>query len=92
MQEKNTLTEEDRGMTASGERKKIYIMYPEKIGMVSPEIYGHFTEHIGGVIYDGIWVGKDSDIPNENGFRKDIVEKLRAIKAPVIRWPGGLFC
>lgn len=91
MQEKNTLTEEDRGMTASGERKKIYIMYPEKIGIVSPEIYGHFTEHIGGVIYDGIWVGKDSDIPNENGFRKDIVEKLRAIKAPVIRWPGGCF-
>lgn len=71
--------------------KKIYLMYPQKIGKIAPEIYGHFTEHIGGVIYDGIWVGKDSKIPNIKGFRKDIIEKLRAIKAPVIRWPGGCF-
>ena len=71
--------------------KKIYLMYPQKIGKISPEIYGHFTEHIGGVIYDGIWVGKNSDIPNINGFRKDIIEKLKKIKAPVIRWPGGCF-
>ena len=71
--------------------KKIYLMYPQKIGRIAPEIYGHFTEHIGGVIYDGIWVGKDSKIPNINGFRKEIIEKMRAIKAPVIRWPGGCF-
>lgn len=71
--------------------KKIYLMYPQKKGIIAPEIYGHFTEHIGGVIYDGLWVGKDSKIPNINGFRKEIVEKLRAIKAPVIRWPGGCF-
>jgi alpha-N-arabinofuranosidase len=71
--------------------KKIYLMYPQKIGTIAPEIYGHFTEHIGGVIYDGIWVGKDSDIPNVKGFRTDIIEKLKAIKAPVIRWPGGCF-
>ena len=71
--------------------KKIYLMYPMEIGTVSPEIYGHFTEHIGGVIYGGIWVGKNSDIPNIKGFRKDIVEKLKAIHAPVIRWPGGCF-
>ncbi len=71
--------------------KKIYLMYPQKKGRIAPEIYGHFTEHIGGVIYDGIWVGRDSDIPNIKGFRKDIIEKLRVIKAPVIRWPGGCF-
>lgn len=71
--------------------KKIYLMYPQETGTIAPEIYGHFAEHIGGVIYDGIWVGKDSDIPNIKGFRKEIIDKLRAIKAPVIRWPGGCF-
>jgi len=60
-------------------------------GTIAPEIYGHFTEHIGGVIYDGIWVDKDSKIPNIKGFRKEIIEKLRAINAPVIRWPGGSY-
>lgn len=71
--------------------KKVYLMYPQKKGTIAPEIYGHFTEHIGGVIYDGIWVGRDSKIPNIKGFRKDVIEKLKAIKAPVIRWPGGCF-
>lgn len=71
--------------------KKVYLIYPKEIGRIAPEIYGHFTEHIGGVIYDGIWVGKDSPIPNVKGFRKEIIEKLRAIHAPVIRWPGGCF-
>ena len=71
--------------------KKIYLVYPKKIGTIAPEIYGHFAEHIGGVYYDGLWVGKNSDVPNINGFRKEIVEKLRHIKAPVIRWPGGCF-
>ena len=71
--------------------KKVYLMYPRKRGTIAPEIYGHFTEHIGGVIYDGIWVGRNSEIPNIKGFRKYIIEKLKAIKAPVIRWPGGCF-
>ena len=72
-------------------QKTVYLIYPEKKGTIAPEIYGHFSEHIGGVIYDGIWVGKDSDVPNIKGFRKEIIEKLRAIHAPVIRWPGGCF-
>jgi hypothetical protein len=59
--------------------KKLYLVYPQKKGIIAPEIYGHFTEHIGGVIYDGIWVGRDSEIPNIKGFRKYIVEKLKAI-------------
>ena len=72
-------------------KKKITLVYPEATGYVKPEIYGHFSEHIGGVIYDGLWVGKDSPIPNINGYRKDLVEKFKAIKPPVLRWPGGCF-
>ena len=69
----------------------LHIHGDDPIATVAPELYGHFAEHIGGVIYDGIWVGKDSDVPNINGFRKEIIEKLRAINAPVVRWPGGCF-
>lgn len=71
--------------------KTIYLIYPQKIGTIAPEIYGHFSEHIGGVFYDGLWVGKDSSIPNIDGFRKDLIEKLKAINPPVLRWPGGCF-
>lgn len=61
------------------------------VGVINPNIYGHFTEHLGGVIYDGVWVGKDSKVPNIDGMRKDIVDHLRRISPPVIRWPGGCF-
>ncbi|MBQ1218112.1 MAG: alpha-N-arabinofuranosidase [Clostridia bacterium] len=71
--------------------KKLTVVCPEATGTIAPEIYGHFSEHIGGVFYDGLWVGKDSEIPNVNGFRKDIVEKFRAINPPVLRWPGGCY-
>ena len=54
-------------------------------------IFGQFAEHLGTGIEDGIWVGKDSPIPNENGYRKDVLDALRAIKVPVVRWPGGCF-
>ena len=63
----------------------------EEIGCISPLLYGHFAEQIGGVIYGGVWVGKDSSIPNVNGIRLDLVEKLKRIAPPVIRWPGGCF-
>ena len=72
-------------------KKTVQIVMPEVIGHVAPEIYGHFTELIGGVFYDGLWVGRDSPIPNIRGFRKDLVEKLRAIRPAVLRWPGGCF-
>ena len=58
---------------------------------IAPEIYGHFAEHLGRCIYDGIWVGETSDIPNIRGYRKDIVEALKALNIPVLRWPGGCF-
>ncbi len=63
----------------------------DRIARIEPEIYGHFTEHIGGVFYDGIWVGEDSPVPNIRGLRLGLIEKLKAIGAPVIRWPGGCF-
>ena len=69
----------------------LYVFSPLKTGTIKPELYGHFTEHIGGVIYDGIYVGENSPVPNIRGFRKEILEKLRAIHAPVIRWPGGCY-
>lgn len=69
----------------------VEILLDEPIGTIAPTIYGHFTEHLGGVIYDGVWVGENSKIPNIGGVRKTIVERLKAIKAPVIRWPGGCF-
>ncbi len=71
--------------------KNIHIVYPESIGEISPEIYGHFSEHIGGVFYGGLWVGRDSDIPNVSGFRTDAIEALKKIKPAVLRWPGGCF-
>lgn len=58
---------------------------------ISKDIYGQFAEHLGHCIYDGIWVGKDSPIPNVNGYRKDLLEALKALKVPVLRWPGGCF-
>lgn len=60
-------------------------------GRIDRNIYGHFAEHLGRCIYGGFWVGKDSEIPNINGIRKDVVEALKEIKIPVLRWPGGCF-
>lgn len=53
--------------------------------------YGQFAEHLGTGIYEGVWVGEDSSIPNVRGIRTDVVDALRALEVPVIRWPGGCF-
>ena len=58
---------------------------------ISRNLFGNFSEHLGRCIYGGVYVGEDSPIPNENGMRKDIVEALRKIHLPVLRWPGGCF-
>jgi alpha-N-arabinofuranosidase len=58
---------------------------------IDRHIYGQFAEHLGRGIYEGIWVGEGSKIPNIHGYRKDVVEALRRIHVPVIRWPGGCF-
>ena len=69
----------------------IEILPNEPIGIIAPELYSHFIEHLGGVIYDGVWVGEDSKIPNHNGIRKAFIDTMRAVQAPVLRWPGGCF-
>src|SRR5882724_59719 len=70
---------------------RIEILLNETLGTISADIYGHFTEHLGGVIYDGIWVGPNSKVPNVDGIRKELVDHMRKIKAPVVRYPGGCF-
>jgi len=65
---------------------------PQQPGpVINPHIYGHFIEHLGGVIYDGIWVGRESKIPNIDGIRKQFVDDMKRIGAPNLRWPGGCF-
>jgi alpha-N-arabinofuranosidase len=58
---------------------------------IERDIFGQFAEHLGAGIYGGIWVGKDSPIPNVRGIRSDVVAALRAIHVPNVRWPGGCF-
>ncbi|MBR4458024.1 MAG: alpha-N-arabinofuranosidase [Clostridia bacterium] len=58
---------------------------------ISRNIYGHFSEHLGRCIYGGLFVGKDSPIPNVNGMRSDVVDALKKLEVPVLRWPGGCF-
>lgn len=58
---------------------------------ISKDIYGHFSEHLGRCIYQGLYVGEDSPVPNVNGMRSDVVAALRQIRIPVLRWPGGCF-
>lgn len=60
-------------------------------GHINKEIYGHFSEHLGRCIYEGIYVGENSEIPNTNGMRNDVVAALKDMKIPVLRWPGGCF-
>ncbi|SDK83086.1 alpha-N-arabinofuranosidase [Glycomyces sambucus] len=59
--------------------------------VINRHVYGHFAEHLGRCIYGGFYVGEDSDIPNEGGIRLDVVEALRALDIPNLRWPGGCF-
>lgn len=60
-------------------------------GHIRKELQGHFSEHLGRCIYGGLYVGEDSEIPNVNGMRKDVVEALKGVHIPVLRWPGGCF-
>ena len=58
---------------------------------IHKEVYGQFAEHLGSCIYGGLWVGENSQIPNINGYRKDVFEALKNLQIPVLRWPGGCF-
>lgn len=70
---------------------KLLINENKKFGKINEEIYGHFSEHLGRCIYEGLFVGENSEIPNVNGMRCDVVEALKDMKVPVLRWPGGCF-
>lgn len=63
----------------------------DKKSKINKEIYSNFSEHLGRCIYDGIYVGEDSDIPNVEGYRKDVIDAFKEVKLPVLRWPGGCF-
>src|SRR2546425_7148222 len=69
----------------------VTVLLNEAIATIKPTIYSHFTEHIGGVIYDGLWVGPNSKVPNIDGIRRALVEHVRRLGPVVVRWPGGCF-
>ena len=75
----------------SSSSARVEIVLDEPLGTISPNIYGHFTENLSGVIYDGIWVGEDSKVPNVYGIRKALVDEMRKIKPALVRFPGGCF-
>ena len=80
------------GRRETSMKKSTLHINPDKtLSHIAPEIYGQFSEHLGRCIYDGIFVGESSDIPNTKGIRNDVVEALRSLNLPVLRWPGGCF-
>ena len=80
-------------MTASAQMKveAAIDFSPENENIIPKEIYGQFAEHLGSCIYGGLWVGPDSEIPNIDGYRRDVLQALKDLKVPVMRWPGGCF-
>ncbi len=79
-------------LTISASKKaQITISANDGKQIIPKEIYGQFAEHLGSCIYGGLWVGEDSKIPNVEGYRKDVLEALKALQIPVLRWPGGCF-
>lgn len=67
-------------------------IYPDRGNqIISKHIYGQFAEHLGSCIYGGLWVGEGSDIPNTQGYRTDVLNALKDLKIPNLRWPGGCF-
>ena len=77
--------------TTTAADARIDVLMDEPISRIDPNLYGHFVEHLGGVVYDGIWVGEGSPIANTGGIRQALVDRMRRIPASVIRWPGGCF-
>ena len=76
---------------SAGPESRIEVLLNEPLGTISPNLYGHFAENLSGVVYDGIWVGPNSKVPNVDGIRKDLIDEMRKIKPPVVRFPGGCF-
>ncbi|MCM2676820.1 alpha-N-arabinofuranosidase [Alkalicoccobacillus plakortidis] len=70
---------------------KAIIHFDGEGALINRNIHGHFAEHLGRCIYEGIWVGEDSEIPNNKGIRNDVLQALKELEIPVLRWPGGCF-
>lgn len=80
-----------RAAFSQAAESKVEILINEPIGKINKDLYSHFVEHLGAVVYDGIWVGENSKIPNYNGVRKALVDNLKKLNPGVIRYPGGCF-
>lgn len=80
-------------VSVSSQQKEVLIkVHPQKENqLISKHIYGHFAEHLGSCIYGGLWVGENSSIPNTKGYRTDVLEALKKLQIPNLRWPGGCF-
>jgi len=79
------------GLAAAADSIELHVRADQPGDEISRYLYGQFAEHLGRGIYEGIWVGESSDIPNTRGFRNDVVAALKQLQIPVIRWPGGCF-
>ncbi len=71
--------------------QRVIVLPREPIAEINPFLHGHFAEHLGEMVYPGVWVGEDSPIPNVNGVRSDVVAALTPLEIPILRWPGGCF-
>lgn len=79
-------------LTLTAQTKATIDLYPSQAhSVISRHIYGQFAEHLGACIYGGLWVGETSTIPNIKGYRTDVVNALKALQIPNLRWPGGCF-
>ncbi len=77
--------------TSQAADSRIEVAIGEPIATITPDLYGHFVEHLGGVVYDGVWVGEKSRIPNTAGIRQALIDHMRRLPPGAIRWPGGCF-
>ncbi|MGH7248185.1 MAG: hypothetical protein ACREH9_08775, partial [Pseudomonadota bacterium] len=80
-----------KGFSFASTPARAAIHLGRETGVIRPELHGQFAEHLGSCVYGGLWVGKDSPIPNVDGYRKQAVDYLSALGIPVLRWPGGCF-
>ena len=73
------------------ERSSFHRCFQDSVARIDRNLFGQFAENLGHGLYEGIWVGPDSPIPNTRGIRNDVVAALRELKVPNVRWPGGCF-
>jgi alpha-N-arabinofuranosidase len=79
------------GIAVAQDRTELVVDASKAGARINRNIFGQFAEHLGTGVYEGVWVGPDSPIPNTRGIRNDVVAALRALKVPNVRWPGGCF-